>query len=219
MINPHYNAYRENEDILLSSELNKEAIQMLGFDTVYLVRKHVNIDLLLGEDKNNVFSQGKPIEMYCSSVDGFEGAGELKSLFGDMWEASATFVVNKKRFAEEFPNMPYGPQVGDLLYMPYTETILEIRYANTDAHFVPQSISAYYELKVEIFKYSHEDFEVDLAIIDDDYTRDSFTKVLDDFIVDDPENNVGDYGNNDVPQIDYSNRFKIEKNDPFKPKN
>lgn len=219
MINPFYNAYREKPDQLLSSELNKEAIQMLGFDVVYMNREYVQLDKLLGEDRNNIFKQGKLIEMYCSDVDGFRGAGELKSLFGDMWDASATFVVNKKRFADEFPSMPNGPQAGDLIYMPYAETILEIRYSNTDPHFVPQSITSYYELDVEIFKYSHEDFDVDLSAINDDYTKDSFSNTLDNFIIDTPETNVGDYGDNDIPQNDYSHRFKIEKNDNFKPKN
>ena len=44
MINSFYNGYRELLDRQLTSELNKEAIQMMGFDVLYIEKEYVDFD-------------------------------------------------------------------------------------------------------------------------------------------------------------------------------
>lgn len=217
MINPFYNAYREKLDHKLTSELNKEAIQMMGFDCLYLKREYVNEDKLLGEDREKQFSKGKPIEMWCENTKGFEGGNEMKSLFGNMWEQSGTFVVNKERFAEEFPDIKI-PNAGDLLFMPYANVLLEIKYVETESDFFPQSSTVYYKLNVELFKYSHEEISNDTSENLDKILTDQFLGKLENVIIDDPEHDIGSYGDNDEPKKDYSNRFKFKESDKFKPK-
>ena len=107
MINSFYNGYRELLDRQLTSELNKEAIQMMGFDVLYIEKEYVDFDDILGEDLEKKFKNSKPIEMYCENTQGFEGQGEMKSLFGNLWEAQGTFVVNKERFEEEIQKKGY----------------------------------------------------------------------------------------------------------------
>lgn len=219
MINPFYNAYREVEDHELTHSLNEEAIQMLGYDVVYLRRQHVDFDALLGEDPNNKFTWKKEnvIEMYCNNVEGFEGDNEVKSFFGDLWQSSGTFVVNKKRFKEQFPDME-RPLEGDLIFMPYSEAILEVKYVDTDSEFFPQSGTVFYSLRAEVFRYSHEDIVGDYSDIEDEYTADAFKYTVDENIILDPENDTGKYGDNDLVEDEYKDRIKIEKKDPFRPK-
>lgn len=217
MINSFYNGYRELLDRQLTSELNKEAIQMMGFDVLYIEKEYVDFDDILGEDREKKFKNSKPIEMYCENTQGFEGQGEMKSLFGNLWEAQGTFVVNKERFEEEFPDL-VKPRAGDVLFMPYSKMLFEIKYVETEANFFPQSSSVVFKLKVENFKYSHEEISDDTSNHnDDDLLTDQYIGKLDDIIIKNPQEETGKYGDNNVVQRDYSNRF-VNKKDQFRPK-
>ena len=71
----------KNEQELLHS-LVTESIQVYGHDVSYIPRTLVNEDTILGEDSISEYKDAHSIEMYIKSVDGFEGEGDLISIFG-----------------------------------------------------------------------------------------------------------------------------------------
>lgn len=159
-LNPYYSHYNEYEDTRLTDELIIEAIQMKGLEFVYLKRDTPNFQFLYGEDPTSAFTEMDSIEGYPVSVSGFEGDGELMSKFGLEIRDSCLIVFNKTRFREVFGEALTRPREGDILYMPITKAILEIKYVNFESPFFQQGKTFVYELRCETFSFSHEDIDV-----------------------------------------------------------
>lgn len=198
------NYYAENEQNLTDS-LIIEAIQHKGVDVYYLPRTHNNYNFLFGEDPTSSFDSCVMIEMYCSDVSGFGGDGELMSKFGLQVKDTATFILNKTRFKEEFPG-EIRPKEGDILFMPITNAILEIKFVNHESPFFEQGRQFVYELKTETFELSQEEFNTGNQDIDD------FVKNL---MVDEPETEVEKYGDNTEIEERTSPQTKWDPNNPF----
>lgn len=161
MLNPYYRHYEEEEDAQLTDELIIEAIQMKGQEFVYLRRSQPNFEYLYSEDPTSAFKSLKSIEGYPASVNGFDGDGELMSKFGLEIRDSCLIVINKTRFKEEFGPDLIRPMEGDILFMPITNAILEIKYVNHESPFFQQGKTFVFEIRAETFEFSHEDFELD----------------------------------------------------------
>lgn len=159
-LNPYYSHYNENEDVRLTDELIIEAIQMKGLDFLYLMRDTPNFQYLYGEDPTSAFTEVSKIEGYPVSVNGFDGDGELMSKFGLEIRDSCSIVINKTRFREVFGDNLIRPREGDILYMPITRAILEIKYVNHESPFFQQGRQLVYEIRCETFSFSHEDIHV-----------------------------------------------------------
>ena len=165
------NYYAQNEQSLIENMII-ESIQMKGVDVVYFERTQDNIKYLFNEDSTNTFFESNTIEVYPSTVDGWGGEGEFIAEEGLVISKTATFQMSKKRFAEEFPDL-IRPREGDILYMPLTKAILEIRYVNTESQFYEKGKNYLYEIQVETFQYSHEEFT-----IDDPETEEAFDDMM-----------------------------------------
>lgn len=198
------NYYAENEQNLTDS-LIIEAIQHKGVDMYYLPRTHNNYNFLFGEDPTSSFESCTVIEMYCSDVNGFGGDGELMSKFGLQVKDTATFILNKTRFKQEFPD-DIRPREGDILFMPITNAILEIKFVNHESPFFEQGRQFVFELKTETFELSQEEFATGNNDVDD------FVKSL---MVSDPENEVEVYGDNVEIEERTESQTIFNPNDPF----
>lgn len=162
--NKYINNYNVASEQNLTDSLIIEAIQFKGIDVRYMKRSQVDIDALTKEDPTNKFVQGREIEMWPASVDGFDGDSMFTSLQLDLGK-QCTFVVSKSRFKEEFPDIVH-PQHGDLIYMPVTNALLEIKRVNKDSPFFENGKQFVYEVVAELFNYSYEDVESDSSDID-----------------------------------------------------
>ena len=155
--NQYFNNYKaSNEQDLLESMI-VESIKIKGLDVVYIKRVQENMDYILNEDSSNIFEQGSVIEVYPTFVSGFEGDGELMTRFGLDNMKTGTFVISKKRFLEEMPDF-IRPREGDILFMPITNSFLEIRFVNSESPFFEKGKSYVWELNTELWTHSHEDF-------------------------------------------------------------
>ena len=123
------------EDIVI------ESLKMYGQDVYYLPREVVNEDSILGEDIESVFSDAYIIEMYIANVDGFEGDGNLLSKFGVEIRDQANFIVSKKRWNQYIGTRSSGtlgnlrPGEGDLIYLPLSKSLFEIRFVEHESPF------------------------------------------------------------------------------------
>ena len=125
----------------LISSLVKESIQVVGFDAMYLPRSSRDIDPLTGDAKKTVFDSAYLLEMYFDNPeDGFGDSVDYISSFGFEVRDSASFVFSVDRFRElkvtnfnepmvsgEYTDLEM-PLEGDLIYLPFTKSILEINF-------------------------------------------------------------------------------------------
>lgn len=205
MLNPYVDNYNQTEEQALTDELIIEAIQMKGLDIRYMERTHHNYNYLYGEDPTSSFKGTKSIEMYMNNVQGWGGEGEMMSKFGLTIKDTAKLVVSKTRFNEEFPLLS-RPREGDLLFMPVTNTIFEIKYVENESPFFQQGAQLVYELSVELFELSHE------TIDSGDVDIDSFINNVLNF---DPATETDAYGDNAALEDEIQPKTSFNPADPF----
>jgi hypothetical protein len=161
-INPIEN--RLYEDIVI------EMIKIYGYDVVYMPRKYQKQDKLLGEDVLSKFNKIYEIEMYYPTVNGPSGSDYL-SKFGIEIQEAHDLIVSKKRFrqligAKEGIERPIP---GDLVYLPLTNSLLEIKSvddADPEVQFNPLDKSPVYRIVTQNFVYSYEEIDTGVPIID-----------------------------------------------------
>ena len=207
--NPHFK--RESVDQNLIEDLVVETIKMHGHDFLYIPRTLVNEDTLFGEDTISKFENAVEIEMYVSTVDGFEGEGEIISKLGFEIRDSMGVVVSRKRFTEEFAHLSdiTHPREGDLLYFPLTNGLFEIKFVETENPFYQAGKLYTYDLSCELFRYSHEDFDTGDDRVDSVAT-DQVDSVTDGVTI--PTDPFSDNTNIETMGDDI---FDFTENDPF----
>lgn len=203
--NPYFQHYTATNEQNLIEDLVIESIETQGLDVAYIQRTQDNIDYLYNEDPTNVFTTFDTIEMYPAFVEGFDG-DELMTMFGDEFKKSATFIVSKKRFAEVFPSLT-RPREGDLIFMPITNAVLELKFVDHESPFFEKGKQYVYEIKVEAFEFSYEQIETGDPDIDD--VLGDMDSVLD------PETQTEEYGQNDDIENDTSSNISFDPNNPF----
>jgi hypothetical protein len=161
-----------NEQRLLE-DLIIESIKIYGHDVYYLPRTTVNPDHVLGEDTLSRFENAIPLEMYLSNIQGWEGNGELFTKFGINVTDQATFVVSKRRWEdvvgsspEEFLQLPTRPAEGDLIYLPKTNSMFEIKFVQHLDPFYQLGKFYIYSMSCELYQYSSEIFLTGINEID-----------------------------------------------------
>lgn len=180
-INPYFKHQREEQDVI--EDLTIETIKIHGQNMIYMPRTLVNEDSLFGEDTRSAFNDGYELEMYISSVDGFEGEGDLISRFGLQINDTMKLVVSRKRFEQEITALEEAitaPREGDLLYFPLSGYVFEITFVENENPFYQLGRLYTYQLTCETFKFSKETVSTGWTDIDDKVSdRDNPVTVLD----------------------------------------
>ena len=162
----------------LFEDLVIESLQMFGQDVYYLPREIVNKDKIFLDDVPSRFSDAYKVEMYIENTEGFEGEGDLFTKFGIELRDQATFIVSRKRWVQlvgkrlEVAN--FRPREGDLIYLPMSESMFEIRRVETETPFYQLKDLPTFRLQCELFEYSGEDFDTAVDTIQDVETENSF---------------------------------------------
>lgn len=153
------------EDIVI------ESLKMYGQDVYYLPRTVVHEDTILNEDIESNFEDAYMVEMYIANVDGFEGDGNLLSKFGVEIRDQANFIVSKRRW-EQYIGLDNNsvssvrPNEGDLIYLPLSKSLFEVRFVEHESPFYQLSNLPTYTLQCELFEYSGESINTGVASID-----------------------------------------------------
>ena len=176
--NQYFNFYNNIEEQSLTNDLVVESLQIYGHDVRYLPREYTHVDDIFNEVKNSSFTNEFTIEMYIQGVDGFGGDGDLLSKFGVEIRDTQTFVVANTRFEEEANTASVGftkPREGDLIYMPLTDQLMEIKHVEDEEVYYQLGKAYVYRLSTEFFEYSEEEFDTGIADIDDIATDNEYT--------------------------------------------
>lgn len=169
--NHYFQHFGSQNEQNLVEDLVAEVISIYGMMIKYIPRKLVAVDQVLGEDILQEFGDGKsyPIEMYFDSASGWEGDKSLLTKFGLSIPKQANFIVSRRRFTEAINRVgPYNippedanddearPFVGDLIYIPMTKDLWEIRYVDYEAVFYQLGKNYIWRMTVEKFIASNE---------------------------------------------------------------
>jgi hypothetical protein len=160
----------------LYEDLIIESMKIYGQDVVYIPRQEITRDEILNESYSK-FTDSYVVEMYIEGQEGFEGEGDLLAKFGLEIRDQATFIVSKRRWEkqvggylntthESWEEIGFRPMEGDLLFLPMSNSIFEIRFVEHEMPFYQLQNLPVYKLQAELFEYSDEKLDTDIAGVD-----------------------------------------------------
>lgn len=161
----------------LYEDITIEGLKIYGHDAYYIPRKIVNEDSLFNEDQLSSFGSSYMIEAYVANVDGYEGEGDLLSKFGLEIKDQVTLVIANRRWEQLIGrhvasdtdldrSVTRRPMEGDLIYLPFAKGLFEITFVEAEDPFYQLQNLPTFQLKCELFKYSGEDIDTGVDIID-----------------------------------------------------
>ena len=166
-----HNQVYNNENLLVES-LITEALDIHSIDVLYIPRKFVGKDSLLGEDRLSRFEHAYPVQVYLETVDGFQGQGAFAAKFGLTMEQSATITIARRKWDQavgRFGNtvLPKRPAEGDLIKLMLPQTgLFEIMFNDYQAQFYQLGQLYVYKLTIELFRYASENIVTGNETID-----------------------------------------------------
>jgi hypothetical protein len=183
MATNRYFKQNERAEGLLYADLHEECIKQYGVDVKYLPRDLISQDKILREDIQSAFKSAYTVEVYIESVDGFEGDGRLFSKFGLEIRDQATFVVSKRRWAQQIGVWkegvnPIRPNEGDLIYLPFSKSLFEIKFVDPESPFFQLGTVPVFKLQCEMFEYSNEEIQTGDVNVDSSMHNSAYTTPL-----------------------------------------
>ena len=186
-LNPFFQQGTVGEQNLVQDLIN-EQIQMYGVEFVYLPRTFVNIKNVMREVTSSEFKNSFPIEGYIESYEGFDSGYNLLTKFGVRTTAEMKIVISQDRYTNYITpliagrtglsNDPSRPLEGDLLYFPYRDLLLEIKYVDDVSNFYQLRKNYSYTLTCEPFEYEDEVIDTGITVVDDDFRTAGYNATL-----------------------------------------
>ena len=156
-----------NEQSMVES-LVIESIQIAGFNGYYLPRVLDNVDNIFGDAQKESFEKAYELEMYFDSPDdALADSVDYISYFGFEVRDSCDFVFSVKRFQDlEIPDPNRtdarkleSPLEGDLIYLPFTNSIFEIKFVEDWSPFFQLGANYTYKALCRLFIFDNQDFD------------------------------------------------------------
>ena len=155
----------------LIQSLVDEQIKLFGSDVYYLPRKMIK-DVALDDVLYSEFKTQYMIEMLLINVEGFGSPSEFISKFGLRITDEITMVVSQNRWSQVFQEfadvttVDGRPNEGDLIYLPLTEDLYEIKFVEREAPFYQLGKNYIYTMTAEIYELGNDEFETGIEEID-----------------------------------------------------
>lgn len=155
---------------LLYEDLAIEALRLYGQDVYYIPRETITPDEILNEEYSK-YARAYMIEMYIANTDGFGGEGNLYTKFGLEIRDQATFIVSRRQFSrlveiDANAIREERPREGDLIYLPLSKGLFEIKFVEHESPFYQLSQFPTYEMQCELFEYTAEKFDTGISTVD-----------------------------------------------------
>ena len=166
---PQYGG-RTSEQTLVQ-DLVDEQIKLFGQDVIY-VPKTMLIDKTLNDVVLSKFEDKVTIEMMLINVEGFGGSGAVAmSKFGLRLSDEITYAVSKRRWinyveTEIDTRVPDRPNEGDLLYVPMTKNLYEIKFVEREVPFYQLGKNYIFSLTCELLENADNYFDTGDSDID-----------------------------------------------------
>lgn len=161
-----------NTEQSLVQDLVDEQIHLFGMDVFY-IPKTMLIDRSLNDVVLNEFREAHLIEMMLINVEGFGGSGAVAmSKFGLKLSDEITLAVSKRKWGMR-PDLVTSthiadrPNEGDLIYLPMTKNIYEIKFVEREVPFYQLGKNYIFALTCELMEHADNLFDTGNPEIDD----------------------------------------------------
>lgn len=163
-----FNNYKSSQEQDLLESLIIESIAIYGLDCYYIPRKLNNYDAVYGADDQSSYENAYPIVCYIENVNGFAGDGNFMSKFGLEIRDQITIAISQRIFNQEVGEFTtqLRPNEGDLLYFPLNKKCFQVKFTNKFEYFYQLGGLQTYQLTLELFEYSNENFSTGIPEID-----------------------------------------------------
>lgn len=172
-VSTFFNFYKNKQEQSLVEDIANEAINIFGFTGYYIPRNLETIsDLLYGDDPLKKFDGAFPLAMRLSNQIDPGMNNDFFSKFGLEIKNNVRVQFTRREFTKRIPRDTHDrPKEGDLVYIPHLSGVgelYEIKYTNdsVDKFALGRMYPYYWELELELFKYSNEDMNTGVEVID-----------------------------------------------------
>ena len=174
MLNPFFIQGTSGEQGLVQDLIN-EQLKMYGIEIYYMPREFISEGKVIKEVLYSKFTHAFPIEAYLVNYEGFEANSILMSKFGVRVSDEMTLIISKERFEtyvgelmKDIDNVKnyLRPNEGDLLYIPLSDSFMEIKYVENRKPFYQLQKNYVYELKCEVYELEDEEINTTIEDID-----------------------------------------------------
>jgi hypothetical protein len=174
MLNPFFIQGTTGEQGLLQDLIN-EQLKMYGIEVYYMPRQIISEGKVIKEVLYSKFKNAFPIEAYLINYEGFDPNSILMTKFGVKITDEMQLVISKERFETYISELmklipdvknPLRPNEGDLIYVPLSDSLMEIKYVENRKPFYQLQKNYVYELRCELFEYEDEIIATGLIDLD-----------------------------------------------------
>lgn len=166
-VNAYFNNFNQKSEQALVESLLIEQVQARGFDAKYIPRDRLGDDYLMGEAPISEFKEFYTVEMYIESMENFNGDGDMFAKFGIMFTDKTELYVVASRFKTELAPAGFdSPREGDLIYIPFSNSLFEINKAKYDQEYYQTGVNFGFRLMCNLFEYSHELVDTGIPEVD-----------------------------------------------------
>ncbi len=207
-----------------------ESIQIAGFNGYYLPRVLNNMDNIFGEAEKESFEKAYELEMYFDAPeDAMADSVDYISYFGFEVRDSCDFVFSVKRFQDlEIPDPNRTdarkletPLEGDLIYLPFTNSIFQIKFVEDWSPFFQLGANYTYKALCRLFIFDNQDFDnlelydSDGNLVDVSSMLTKQTAALQQIENIDEDNTVNPFDQSETFQTEGTNLLDFTEDNPF----
>jgi hypothetical protein len=166
-----FNFYNSRTEQSLIENLVNESLNIFGFNGYYIPRVG-DIDLIYGEDVLKKFTAAYVCSMRLENQVDPGMNQDFFSKFGLEIRNSIKLQIGRREFLKQVPRSLYQrPREGDLIFIPHLSGVgelYEIKYVNDSIDYftLGRKHPFYWELELELFKYSNEEIDTGVPDID-----------------------------------------------------
>lgn len=173
-LNPAFSYMGENLDNSnekgLIEHLIIEQFQQFGNRFIYIPRRHMNVDLIFGEEGSPVLDKAFEIEMMMNDPAAGVNDSDSIAAFGFTMLGMIDLSVSWTRLKEEFARAgieQVEAEAGDIIYFPMTLKFFEVKFADYDEHFYIAGKPMVTRLRCQLFDRQSEIFDTGNEGIDE----------------------------------------------------
>jgi hypothetical protein len=162
----------------LIQDLINEQLKMYGIEVYYMPRQVFSETKIIKEVVFSKFKNAFPIEAYLLNYEGFDSNSIGLSKFGIRIADEMQLIISKERFElyiselmKVVPNIKniLRPNEGDLIYIPLSDSMMEIKYVENRKPFYQLQKNYVYQLNCELFEYEDEEIKTGITELDDNF--------------------------------------------------
>lgn len=177
MLNPFFINGTNTEQNLIQDLIN-EQLKMYGIEVYYMPRQIFSEGKVIRDVLFSKFKNAFPIEAYLLNYDGFDQNSVLMSKFGVKVTDEMTLIISKERFEiyiselmKSIPNIKNSlrPNEGDLIYIPLSDSLMEIKFVENRKPFFQLQKNYVYELRCELYEIEDDNITTGITDIDSQF--------------------------------------------------